>query len=175
VKCSLQHHSNNSNNHHNNNMQEALNDYSLPSPQKTFGYDHLAFLSSDQHSTFESPPLPSSPLFMPKQHVGNVAFHFTSLTPQQCALAFVAAAGEIAESIGHHPDLHITGYKCARPPCRAKRLLQLTHCQECALRDLHVLIEASTRSHRCPKPSQSLHPPAYLSRVLSLCQSLISF
>ena len=30
----------------------------------------------------------------------------------QSALAFVAAAGEIAESIGHHPDLHVTGYRC---------------------------------------------------------------
>ena len=27
------------------------------------------------------------------------------------ALAFIAAAGEIAESRNHHPDLHITGYR----------------------------------------------------------------
>ena len=29
----------------------------------------------------------------------------------KCALAFVDACGELAEKVGHHPDLHITSYR----------------------------------------------------------------
>ena len=44
----------------------------------------------------------------------------------QCALDFVAAAGTVAEQHGHHPDLHITGYRNVRVVVYSHGLSALT-------------------------------------------------
>eukprot|EP00606_Chrysophyceae_sp_TOSAG23-5_P001566 GSChrysophyteH2.ASY1.ANO1.511.1 assembled CDS len=51
----------------------------------------------------------------------------------QCALDFMVAAGAVAESRGHHPDLHLTSYRNVRVVVYSHGLSALTGTQSWAV------------------------------------------
>ena len=96
-------------------------------------------------------------------HIIVLRTHSSPILRSQAALDFIVAVGAVAERMGHHPDVHITGYRCEKAMRVASRTSHVTrHTSHVTRHTSHV-----TR-HTSHVTRHGLHP-----QIRSLCHAHI--